>query len=392
MIYMIEQKKEIRILRIITRLNIGGPSIHVAYLSQFLNPHPHYYFKTMLVSGKTGPREGTYHLFETKNFDHIYLPSLQRELHPFKDLIAFFQILKIIFIFKPDIVHTHEAKAGLLGRCAAFFLRVPIKIHTFHGHTFHGYFSIWKSHFFLFFEKILSRISHIIVISPKQKKEIVFFLKSPPSLLLIPLGLPLHDLSEKPETLTLRQEFNIPDSAIVVGWVGRFVPIKNIFMILHIAKKIISQRNDVFFTLIGDGELRSRIEEWTSQEHLKDRILLLGFRSDLRNIYHSIDIATLTSLNEGTPVSLLEASACGKPVVATRVGGIEDIISHGHTGFLADIHDDFRFTNYLLQLIENEDLRRQLGHNARSTILDAYDISRLRGDIHSLYRQLIERA
>ncbi|MBI2026631.1 MAG: glycosyltransferase family 4 protein, partial [Deltaproteobacteria bacterium] len=256
---------------------------------------------------------------------------------------------------------------------------------------FHSYFSAWKTRFFLFLERILSRKCHLIVISPHQKKEIETYLNNPPSLSLIPLGLPLKSLSQTPLTLTLRKELNIEKSALLIGWVGRLAPIKNIFMFLNVAKTVHSLHKEVHFIIIGDGNMRAQVQEWIDREGLQQKIHILGFRSDLPNIYHSLDIVTLTSLNEGTPVSLLEACACSKPVVATRVGGIEDIISHGETGYLANGDDEESFSNSLLKLIQNPSKRHQMGRNGQKRTLQHYDINRLLQDLHTYYDNLLLR-
>ncbi len=379
-------EEKIKILYVISRLNIGGPTFHVLSLTQkFSNGS----FESCLISGSPEVQEG--HLSpQEQGIKHFFIPSLQRSLHPIKDMITFLKLLKLIFKIKPHIVHTHQAKAGLLGRLAGIVAGVPVRIHTFHGHVFHSYFSKWKTKAFIILERWLAKHSHLIAISPSQKKELEYFLKNPPSLTMLPLALPLKHLHEKTKTRTLRQELNIAQETVLIGIVGRIAPIKNHHFFLNVVEKISSLNSQVKFLIIGDGENRPEIKDKIKEKNLQKNIIILGWRNDLQNIYSSLDIVVLTSLNEGTPVSLIEALAAGKPVISTNVGGVSDIVQNHKNGFLIDHFDLDEFVSKLRVLIEDKILREKMGQSTQQEILNRYDEEKIREQMSDFYKNLIK--
>jgi glycosyltransferase involved in cell wall biosynthesis len=296
---------------------------------------------------------------------------------------------------KPDIVHTHAAKAGALGRLAAIFSGVPIKVHTFHGHIFDGYFSPFKAAVFLFIERFLALFTNrVITVSDAVKDEIVNKLRvtSRTKCVVVPLGLELDKFIQcSGRSGTIRKEFDIEDEALVVGIVGRLVPIKNHKMFLDVAnmvsKKVLA--SDVRFMIIGDGEMRPSLEEYANEIGISQHVVFTGWRKEIASAYADLDIVALTSLNEGTPVSLIEAMASAKPVIATNVGGIRDIIIHGENGLLAKSGDAKEFSDRLIELLMDGEMRMRLGSRGRESVRTKYSKERLVKDIEAVYEECL---
>jgi len=391
-----------KILRIINRLNLGGPAYNAAYLSKFLEPK----FETLLVSGMRNETEESSE-YITKNLDlhPVYVPEMYRELHPFRDYKGYFRIRKIIEEFKPDIVHTHAAKAGALGRLAAIHSGVPIIVHTFHGHVFHSYFGSAKTRMFLEIERYLAkRTTRIISLSKIQKKELCNTYNIAPAekIDIIPLGFDLKRFGENKELkrAMFRKEYNIGDDEIAIGIVGRLVPIKNHSLFLS-AIKLVSEKTHkkIRAFIIGDGEERANIESIAlslslkfNNQNLQEKNILT-FTSWIKDVdvcNAGIDIITLTSNNEGTPVSLIEAQAAGKPIVSTSVGGIEDIVINNKTALLSPVGDKESFVQNLLKLINDDNLRSNLSQHGSSFANNNFTYQRLCADMERLYLSLLE--
>lgn len=391
-----------RVLRIINRLNLGGPTFNAAYLSKYLAPE----FETLLVSGMKDEAEESSE-FIVKNLDlhPVYMPEMYRELNPFRDYKSYYKLRKIIDEFKPDIVHTHAAKAGAVGRLAAFHSGVPVILHTFHGHVFHSYFSPAKTRLFLEIERYLAkRTTKIITLSQIQKNELVDEFKIAPAskFEIVPLGFDLRKFEEnQPEKRAhFRTQYNISDDEIAIGIVGRLVPIKNHELFLRALKKVslnTSQRIRAF--IIGDGEERSNIEQIAVSLDLKFNNTnpreknILTFTSWIKDIDVSnagMDIIALTSNNEGTPVSLIEAQASGKPIVSTNVGGIEDIVLKDETAFLSAVGNVDAFAQNLLKIVENDTLRIQMSAKGSDLVRSKFSYTRLCKDMGLLYNSLLQ--
>lgn len=384
-------QRKIKVVRIIARLNIGGPAIHTILLSEGLGE---YGFETILVVGKPDKSEGDMSDFaRNKNINIKYIPELRREIGLF-DLIAFFKLFFIIRKIRPDIVHTHTAKAGTLGRLAAFLAGVPVKIHTFHGHVFHNYFSSTKTRLFIFIEKILGFFTDwVIAISETQRDEIVSIYKIVPGkkCKVIRLGFDFKEFLKDNLQGKIRKELGISTSAILVGIVGRLVEIKN-HKLFFDAAKVLKDKfkdTDIKFLVIGDGKLREELEKYSYEIGLGDSVKFLGWRKDLGPIYADLDIVALTSLNEGTPVSLIEAMASGKPVVSTEVGGIKDIVFEGKTGFLIKENNSSSFAEKISLLVKDRNLRQSMGKLGKEFVLKTYSKDRLFSDIKSLYEEAL---
>jgi glycosyltransferase involved in cell wall biosynthesis len=384
---MPEKKK---ILRIIARLNIGGPAIHCILLTQGLNKDR---FQSLLVCGNVDKTEADMlYLAREKNVEPIFISSLGRNLNLFKDLAAFFRIFSIIRKEQPDIIHTHTAKAGALGRLAGLLYnftlilrrgRKGVKlVHTFHGHVLHSYFSATKTKIFIWIERILARFSDkIIAVSNEVRNELLSLkIADPEKLRVIPLGLELDSL------LGLDEKRN---SHLNIGIIGRLAPVKNQMLFLQAVKALrdCSDANLAKFIIAGDGELRSSLEEKAKDLGIAGFVEFIGWQKDLKDLYSRLDIVALTSLNEGTPVSLIEAMAAGKAVVATDVGGVKDIVN-GQRGILVKSGDVNGFANALRCLIEDNDLRRKMGRSGREFVRKLFCKERLIADIQNLYDEL----
>lgn len=391
-----------KILRIINRLNLGGPTYNAAYLTKHLSDK----YETLLLAGMKDETEASsQYILDEMGIQPQYISSMHRSLNPLNDIKAYFKILKIIRQYRPDIVHTHAAKSGALGRLAAFHAGVPVIIHTFHGHVFHSYFHPLKTKFFIYVERFLAAIStRIIAISNLQKKELCedFKITSAHKAAVIPLGFDLKRFTENQleKRNKFRSDYNLDEDEIAIGLIGRLVPIKNHALFIEvIAQSLIKSTQKTRFFIIGDGEERENIEKLVREKNIdfittdfKTRKAPLTFTSWIKNIDYAnagLDIIALTSLNEGTPVSVIEAQAANKPVVATNVGGINDIVKDGQTAFLSPSGDAVAFTNNLLRLVADKNLRLQFGQAASENVLNQYSFERLSKDMERLYDQLL---
>ena len=390
-----------KVLRIIARLNIGGPARNAVLLTEGFS-------NTVLVCGEVNENEGNMsYLAKEKGIEPIIVPELSRELSFINDWRALWKIYRIICKEKPDIIHTHTAKAGTLGRLSGILYNVThfsfkLKadscklVHTFHGHILHSYFGTVKTFFFICIEKILALFTDkIIAVSASLKKELIerFRIAPKKKFSVIELGFELDELLKMP----LKQNFD----CINIGIVGRLTAIKNHKMLFRVAnclnKKMgQSQKNGTVpifclkFIIIGDGELREVLQDYARELNIEDRIEFKGWVRDLCSIYKELDIVVLTSLNEGTPVSIIEAMAAGRPVVATEVGGVSDIIEDGKSGYLIASNDEENFAGKLQDLISDSSKRERFGVYAREIVKNRFSKERLINDIDKLYNTLLD--
>ena len=390
-----------RVLRIINRLNIGGPTYNAAYLTKYLSND----FETLLVAGeKDETEDSSQFILHELGLKPIIIPEMKRAVNLKNDRIAYQKIKEIIADFKPDIVHTHASKAGAIGRLAAYKMKVPVILHTFHGHVFHSYFGKVKTTIYKTIERNLARKStKIIAISAIQKKELstIHKIAKPNKIEVIPLGFDLNKFKEnkKDKRKIFRQKWLIEDDEIAIGIIGRLVPIKNHHFFLNVAKNISKlSTKKVRFLIIGDGELRDELENYCNQLEIDFSTeknatnTLLTFTSWITDIdvaLAGLDIVALTSKNEGTPVSLIEAQAAGKPIVSTNVGGIENIVIPNETALLSNINDEQLFTENMLSLIEDD--RKRIAFSQKgSHVFKSFHYDRLVGDMEKLYCQLLQ--
>ena len=403
----LQHMPEIKILRIIARLNVGGPAIHTILLSHELDKLG---YKTILVKGSEGQTEGNMmDLAGSKGVKPIVIPELGREIGLKNDLVAFYKLYKLIRQEKPDIVHTHTAKAGTLGRIAAWLGGVPIIMHTFHGHVLTGYFGRLKSWVFIQIEKILALITtRLVTLSEELKRELIDMdIGKEKKFEIIPLGFELKPFLDADKyNNDFKNELGLSRDSVIVGIVGRLVPIKGHKLFLEAAKIIRTQnlptgqagtepayrtgrhRTQIKFVIVGDGELRKELEEYAKELGIADSVIFTGFRQDLPEIYADLDVVVLSSINEGTPVSIIEAMASGKPVVATDVGGVPSLVKDSSTGFLVKPQDAESLSDGVLKLLKSPELRQNMGKKGRDNIFPLYDISQLVKRIDLLYKSL----
>ena len=393
-----------RVLRILNRLAVGGPVLNATYLTKYLSPE----FETLLVVGEKEDHEKSAQFITDKlGITYTTVSGMGRSINPATDYGAYKKIKDIIREFKPDILHTHAAKPGAIGRLAASAMKVPVIVHTFHGHVFHSYFNSLKSNFFINTERYLGRVSDaIIAISDQQKKELVHDFKIAPEekFRLIRLGLDLQKFGENVEAkrAKFRQEFGVADDEIAIAIIGRLVPVKNHYLFLKGLQHVLHHTTKkVKAFIIGDGETRADLENIATQSGIKystvedgvhpHPLIFTSWRSDVDTICAGVDIITLTSFNEGTPVSLIEAQAANKPIVSTRVGGIQDIVKEGETALLSDINDGETFCANLLKVVEDDNLRHKLGADSSRFVTERFSYQRLMSDMSALYNELLEK-
>ncbi|MBW2172650.1 MAG: glycosyltransferase [Deltaproteobacteria bacterium] len=429
--------KRIKVLQIIARLNIGGPAIHLAFLVHGLD---HSRFESTLVTGQVSPEEGDMsYLFDGFREKVVMIPELQRELNLVKDVMSFCRVLKILRQEKPDIVHTHTAKAGSIGRLAvvvySFICRRKVSVlHTFHGHVFRGYFGKLKSLFFIWTERWLAKVTDVIVVvSDSQKEELCseYHIGPTSKFKTIKLGFDLQPFfSAESQKGVFRRSLGIDRNTILVGIVGRLVPIKNHKMFLRSARIFLDQNPDIptKFLLIGDGELRNDLAAFCDEQGLSDHVQFCGWRRDLPKVYADLDILCMTSINEGTPVSIIEAMASSVPVISTDAGGVRDLlgmltrlpprarppakpawhspaaqqIAEGQSGVSQDgfqvlergmlcrQDDPEGFASGLQYVIKNRRIWEEISNSARSFVSRVYSREQILSDIESIYLDLVK--
>lgn len=390
-----------KILRIINRFNLGGPTYNAAYLSKYLPSE----FETMLIGGAKDESEANSEfIVNSLGISSTTIPEMRREINS-KDIVAYRKIKKIILDFKPDIVHTHASKAGALGRFAAHSAKVPVIVHTFHGHVFDAYFGNTQANIYKMLERKLAGISSkIIAISENQKDDLVnkYEICSEDKVQIIKLGFDLQRFRENNEEKRkqFRKQYLIDDDEIAIAMTGRLVPVKNHVLFLE-ALKIISQKTTkkIRVFIVGDGEDRLNIEQKARdlnldfidflKEQRKAYITFTSWLKDVDVVNAGVDIVALTSLNEGTPVSLIEAQASGKPIVTTDVGGISNVVIPNKTALLSESNNANHFAENLLNLIENNGLRQEMSNQGVEYVMEKFHYSRLVSEMSELYYSLL---
>jgi len=408
-------KKPIKTVHIIARLNVGGPARHVIWLTKAFQDDEH---TSVLLTGRVPEGEQDMSYFaDEHSVKPVYIEEMSRELSP-KDIISLWKIYRYIQREKPDIIHTHTAKAGTVGRIAGFFYRWltprtligkprPVKIiHTYHGHVFHSYYGRLKTNFFLLIEKTLARLAtdKIIVISSQQYQEIheQFGVGKKGQFQIIPIGIDVNVFADwKAKQSVLRREIGAQSDEILIGLVGRLTEVKNHSLFLKVIKlyKENADLPKLKFVIVGDGHLRENIENEAKTLGVEDFVVFVGNRNDADIFYAGLDIVALTSLNEGTPLSLLEAMANEKPVISTSVGGVVDLlgkVKSQQQGFLicerglrTDSNNADGFYKALIYLANNENLKRKLAENGKKIVENQYSNERLISDIKNLNQELM---
>lgn len=434
-----------RIVRIIARLNVGGPARHVAWLTAATRRAGH---ESWLVAGTVPPGEDDMAYFaDALGVEPVRVEEMSRELSP-KDLVTVWKLYRLFVRLRPDIVHTHTAKAGAVGRTAGLIYRwlTPATVigrpracrfvHTYHGHVFHSYYGKTKTRLFLMIERALARLAtdRIVVISRQQLAEINgrFRVGRAKQFRVVPLGLQVGDFDDwRARRASARERFGVADAddaTLLVGIVGRLTAVKNHEMFLDAAALVLkrdatdeargasspsSARGSspvaaprVRFVVIGNGDLREELETYAAALGVSDAVTFAGTLDDPENFYAALDVVALTSLNEGTPLTLIEAMANERAVVATQVGGVVDLLGGidpsewrherkwrvAERGVLVESGDASAFAGALVYLLENADLRAALGERGRRFVEENYSVERLVADVLALYGELCPQA
>jgi glycosyltransferase involved in cell wall biosynthesis len=373
---------------------MGGPALHVSYLSAGLRDRG---YETILVAGSVGRGEQSMsYVAEELGVPVVTIPHLHREISPVRDLLATMRLARIIRAERPAILHTHTAKAGAVGRVAALLAgrhRPPIIVHTFHGHVLRGYFGRFWTGVFRLLERWLARITDALVaVSPEVRDELVAFGVAPASKFrVIRLGIELderlsRDGAARAET---RRVMGIGDERFVVGWIGRMTAVKRTDVVLRSFRRLRDDGVDAVLCMVGDGPDRRSVEDLAGELGVMRDSLFPGYQEDVGPFFAAFDVFVLPSGNEGTPVTAIEALASGCPVVATRVGGVPDVVTDGADGFLVEPGDVEALAARLAQLAGDRDLRTRMGAAGRERMLSRYAVDRLIDDIDRLYRDLL---
>jgi glycosyltransferase involved in cell wall biosynthesis len=384
----------VKILRVIARLNMGGPALHVAYLTAGLRERG---YDTTLVAGSLARGEDSMaFVADSLGVDIVRIDELGREISPLRDLMATVRLARVIRRERPQILHTHTAKAGTVGRVAALLAgsrRPPIVVHTFHGHVLRGYFGPLRSRFFRLLERWLAAHSTALVaVSPQVRDDLVALRVAPRErFVVIRLGIELEErvAPEQDGRAESRRYLGIADERFVVGWIGRMTGVKRTDDVLAAFKRLRDDGIDAVLCLVGDGPDRTHLEQRAHELGVVRDTLFLGYQEDVAQFYAAFDALVLPSGNEGTPVSAIEALAAGRPVVATRVGGVPDVVREGEDGFLVEAGATEELAQRLAQLARDPGLRKRMGEQGRARVLPRYAVERLVDDVDRLYRELL---
>lgn len=391
-----------RVFRLINRFNLGGPAFNVTYLTKFLSPE----FETLLAGGMKDESEASSEYIPIEyGIKPFIIEKMKRSINPANDIAAYYAIKKLIQDYKPHIVHTHASKAGTLGRMAAVACKVPIIVHTYHGHIFHSYFNNVQTSVYKNIERYLgTKSTALIALSEKQKIELseIHKIAPPEKFHIIPLGFDLKrfwtDIEDKRKKF--RTSYQLNDDTVAIGIMGRLVPIKNHVLFLN-AFKMAKERTqkDVKAFIIGDGELK----EFLINECVKSQltystiekpnpsasVIFTSWITDTDTAMAGLDVVALSSLNEGTPVSLIEAQAAGKPIISTITGGIENVVVEGETALLSPVNDIEAFSQNLHRLIDDDKLRIALSKTGRDFVSKKFSHTALAENTGNLYKRLL---
>lgn len=386
----------LRVLQVTSRLNVGGLARLVVNATEGLNARG---FDCRLVTGRISAAEGDFLAVERRDARAVrVIDELGRNPSAAQDAVAFRRLLALIREFRPHVVHTHAAKAGTLGRIAATIARVPVRVHSFHGHVFSGYFNPLLSKGVAAFERGLSLVSDAIVVpGESQKHEIsrVYRVAPERKMRIVPYGIDVdHYRGTAQRRTEARTRLGVPRDARVVAAVGRLAAVKNHDLLLD-AFDILAGRpglDDARLLIVGGGERKDAILERIARSPFRDRIIMSGFVEDLRDAYAAMDVLALTSLNEGMPVAVMEAMAAGVAVVSTRAGGVVDLVEHGRNGMLVDDYAPATFASALERALRDGARRARIAGQARLDIAERHSDAAHLNALERLYRELLQRA
>lgn len=385
-----------RILRIQSRICIGGPALNTIYLCSSMNPEQ---YESLLVSGKLLDDEKSIETFAKDKGVNIHIiDQMGRSFSLLNDIRTFFKLIKLIRHYKPHIVHTHTAKAGALGRLAAFWCRVPIRIHTFHGHVFTGYFNSIISTFIIWIERSLARLTHrIIAISPRQQHDLVTRFRIVPQdkCTIIRLGFDLEKLKQGDANIFCKR-WNLSPQTKIAAIIARIVPIKNHKLLLNAIahwRTLNPQAtpDDIRFLIIGDGKGRQNLETHSQKLGITDFCLFTGWQTDMANIYAALSLNILVSKNEGTPVSLIEGLSVGVPVLSTDVGGIRDFTDDSCATIVPPSISPIELGQTVHDIFSITQEQKTVSSQKQNEIQEMFSYKRLAKEMEELYQNLIKK-
>jgi glycosyltransferase involved in cell wall biosynthesis len=387
-------EEPVKVLRVIARLNVGGPALHVAYLTAGLAERG---YDTTLVAGTIARGEESMASVAVGRAVRIEsLTNLSREISPLRDARSILRLVSLIRRERPTILHTHTAKAGAVGRIAALLAgsaRPPIVVHTFHGHVLRGYFNPLTTLVFRTLERLLAHVTTALVaVSPEVRDDLVRLHVAPAEkFTVVRLGIELAERTggDEEDRRQTRRRLGLAQDAFVVGWVGRMTAVKRTDDLVRTLEKLVDRGVDARLLLVGDGPDHDRLERYAHELGVAKRCLFLGYQDDVARFYNAIDVLLLPSVNEGTPVSVIEALAAARPAVATRVGGVPDVVRDGVDGFLVDVGDAEALAERLAELAADPERRARMGAAGRERVLERYAVERLVDDVDRLYRSLL---
>lgn len=377
-------KTPIKIVRVIARMNVGGPAWQVSVLTRLLDEPE---FSSLLVVGDVGEGEADFIRLRAPGLPHIRIEGLGRSVKPWSDFVALVRLVKILRQVKPDIVHTHTAKAGVIGRIAALLAGVPHRVHTFHGHLLHGYFSAPKTKLIVLTERILARCTDVIAAVGTQVRDdlLAAGVGRADQYSVVPPGVAEFEPIDR---VGARQMLGIDQDAVTITFIGRLTAIKRPDRLIEAFRLVATHEQHATLLVVGDGELLD--ETMTAASDLGERVRFLGWRSDLDVILSASDIAVLTSDNEGMPVTMIEASMAGVPCVTTDVGSAREVVSDGITGMVVAT-DAVDVARALEVLVHDDRLRVDMGREAARLARERFGEPRLANDYAQIYKRLTGR-
>jgi glycosyltransferase involved in cell wall biosynthesis len=387
--------RKVKVLRVIARLNMGGPAHHVGLLGAGLDSER---YETLLLYGDLGAGEDSLEeSVRARGASMARVRGLRPEIRPFDDVRALAALVREVRRRRPDIVHTHTAKAGMLGRLAALLAGRPrpVIVHTYHGHVLEGYFGPAKTALYRGLERWLARRSDALIgVSSATVDDLVRLgVGERSKFRVIPIGLDLDRFlrSSPSDGAEFRAEARVQEGELLLTFVGRLVPIKRVDVLLRAFAQARELGAPVRLAVVGDGQLRPELERLAGELGVADVVFFAGYRADMLPVAAASDLAVLSSDNEGTPVSLIEAAAAAKPSVSTAVGGVPDVVTQG-TGMLTQAGDPHALGTAIATLARDSSERIEMGERARAHVAERFSVERLLEDIEALYVELMDRS
>ncbi|MCD4780914.1 MAG: glycosyltransferase family 4 protein [Candidatus Omnitrophica bacterium] len=381
---------KIKVLHIITRLDLGGSATNTLETVKRLDKQK---YDTHLISGNTSdPNHDIARYIKDNDIDCTFMPALQRPVHPLKDLLALYKIYRYLKKNSYDIVHTHSSKGGIIGRWAAKLAGVPVIIHTPHGHIYYGYFNAFLTRIFIFIEQLTAGLTDkIITLTNLGTKEHLDFKIAPADkFVTIYSGIHIPDYqASKQGKQKVREKFQLKPGHMIIGSVARLDPIKGNDILLEAFFRLQQEFPDCYLLLVGSGSQQPMLEERCKEWRIQDRVIFCGYQKNVADLINAMDIFVLASRNEGMGRVLLEAMACQKPIVASRTGGIPELIDDNKNGILVTPQQPEELYSALSQLLRQPDLRRQLGRTGFQRVNEKFSIEKMVSDIDGLYKKLL---